>query len=198
MKYLNLFAVVFASGMCLFAGFMVTFPAGDFLVNAILTFMSPSRITFMWLIVLASFAFSFGISGFGRPNYILFPFASMVAGGWLGFELSGGEVEPDARAAAKAVWQGAGVAGLLPFLPEWASHGVRAYVALSGIAIAIASGIGYLIRYLLLRAISSAMVDVLPSEDDPPGTIYIVNGRRYERDEYFAQRAAQTDDTATD
>ncbi len=154
---ITLIIPVSAGVICLFVGFINGLTAGAFIVNSITQMAGPAYLTGVGLVVIASVCFSLGVGGLSGLALVGVSLLCLIAGGWLGFTVGNDQLDPNVSVRAAEVWQGAGVAGIAPFIPGWFHNRVAGLLLIGGGGGVAFFGVGCLIRYLLIRAVLRSM-----------------------------------------
>ena len=148
-----LFLVMVA--ISLFAGYVVGSQSGEFFANHLAASLTAADLTLIVLVFFASAGFSLGTAGVAYSALVLGVLAALVGGGWIGFTFTDSELDPIVGILAGDLWDGAGVAGLLPFLPSWAHDRTATLLLICAVVCAAAFGLGYLIRYAFYRTMAN-------------------------------------------
>lgn len=142
------------AGMALFVGYMVGSQSGEFFANALAASLTATDLTGIVLIFVASAGFSLGTAGIAYSALVFGVLVALLGGVVIGFEFSDSQLDPIVGALARAVWRGAGVAELLPWLPGWFHDRTVTLLLTCAIVASAACGLGSLIRYWFYRMIT--------------------------------------------
>ena len=145
------FIFLIMAGMCLFVGYVVGSQSGEFFANNLAALLTASELTGFVLIFVASAGFSLGSAGIAYSALVVGLLVALFGGGWIGVEFTDSQLDPIVGAQARALWQGAGVGGILPFLPEWAQDRTATLLLICAAVGAAACGLGFLIKYSFYR-----------------------------------------------
>ncbi len=145
------FIFLIMAGICLFVGYMVGSRSGEFFANNLAASLTPSELTGIVLIFVASAGFSLGAAGIAYSALVAGLLVALFGGGWIGVEFTDSHLDPIVGAQGRALWRGAGVAGTVPFLPGWAHDRTATLLLICAFAGSAACGLGFLIRYSFYR-----------------------------------------------
>ncbi len=147
-RSLTTLMVLFASSICLLVGAINGAMIGALLVNSLTEYFTAGQITRMILYLAASLGFSVGAAGLGNIAVPALPMISLVGGGWLGFALSGEQLDPIVAIRGAEIWQGIGVSDAAPFVPGWLNDRTAGFLSITLGAVAASYGLGLSARLL--------------------------------------------------